>query len=448
MNQKTMEHGITAWVRRAVSSVLPRGRFARSVTVLAGGTALGQAIVVLTSPILTRLYTPEDFGVLAVYTSILGVVSVIASLRYELAIPLPEKDKDAANLLALSLGIVAFMGLLAGIGTWLLGAQIVRWANASALRPYLWLLPVGVVMVGTYGVLNYWAVRKQAFTQIARTKLNQGAGLAIAQIGLGLLKSGPLGLLIGRIVGQAAGITTLAMLAYKKDKKALEAISPSRVRYMVARYRRFPLFSSGAALINALGLQLPVLLLSGFYGAQVVGQFMLVQRVFGLPLTLLGTSVSQVYLSRAAQKARADVQGLQKLFYAVAKRMAVLGSIPTIILVGAGPSLFTLVFGVEWRQAGLYAQIMAFMFLCQFVFFPLSYSFSVMERQDLSLIWTVGRLLLSTGTIYLVYRLGGDAVYAIGAYSLGMAVAYLGFFPLFMYAIRHYLQGGRLDNER
>ena len=436
MNQKTVEHKITAWVRKVVRSVLPQGWFARNVVVLAGGTVLGQAIVVLTSPILTRLYTPEDFGVLAVYTSILSIISVIASLRYELAIPLPEKDEDAANILALSLSIVAFMGLLVGIGTWLLGIQIVCLANVPALRQYLWLFPVGVVMVGTYEVLNYWAVRKEAFTQIARTKLNQGAGLAIAQIGLGLLKSGPLGLLIGRIMGQAAGITTLTMLAYKKDKKALEAISPSRVRYMVARYRRFPLFSSGAALINALGLQLPVLLLSGFYGAQVVGQFMLVQRVFGLPLTLLGTAVSQVYLSQAAHKARADIQGLQKLFYTIAKRMAVLGSMPTIILVGAGPSLFSLVFGIEWRQAGVYAQIMAAMFLSAFVATPLSYTFSVLERQDLSLIWNGSRLLLSAGSIYIAYKLGWNATHAVVAYSIGMLVGYLSLFLLSASAIR------------
>jgi len=436
MDQKTVELGVPAWVRRAVRSVLPRGRFARNVGVLAGGTALGQTIAVLTSPILTRLYTPKDFGVLAVYTSILGIVSVIASLRYELAIPLPEKDEDAANLLALSIGIVVFMGLLASVVTWLLGAQIVSWTNISALRPYLWLLPVGVVMVGIYQVLNYWAVRKQAFTQIARTKLNQGAGLAIAQIGLGLLKSGPLGLLIGRIVGQAAGITTLAMLAYKKDKKALKAISPSQVRYMFARYRRFPLFSSGAALINALGLQLPVLLLSGLYGAQVVGQFMLVQRVFGLPLTFLGTSVSKVYLSQAAQKARTDVQGLQKLFYAVAKKMAVLGSVPTIILVGVGPSLFPLVFGIEWREAGVYAQIMAVTFLSAFVTIPLSYTFSVLERQDLSLMWNGSRLLLSAGSIVIAYKLRWSATYAVVAYSVGMLGGYLSLFILSAIAIR------------
>lgn len=425
-----------SWFRNVLRATLPKGRFARSVTVLAGGTAVEQAIVVLASPILTRLYTPEDFGVLAVYTAILGILSVVASLRYELAIPLPEKDGDAANLLALSLGIVMLTSFLIGFMTWLFGDQIVRWANAPALRPYLWLLPLGISMVGTYQVFNYWAIRKQAFTRIARTKLTQGVGWVVTQTGLGVLKLGPLGLLIGRIVGQTAGIITLAMLAYRKDKKTLETICPSQMRYMAARYRRFPLFSSGAAILNALGLQIPILLLSVFYGTEVVGQLALVQRVLGVPLTLIGTSISQVYLSRAALEARADVQSLQRLFYAVAKRLAIIGLIPTLVLIGAGPLLFTVAFGDQWGQAGIYVQIMSPMFLVQFVAFPLSYTFSVLERQDLSLIWNGGRLLLSAGSIYLAYRLGWNAITAIAAYSLGMLIGYSSLFILSFRAIQ------------
>ena len=193
-----------AWIRRTVRVTLPRGRLARSVAVLAGGTALGQAITVLASPILTRLYAPEDFGVLAVYSSILGILSVIASWRYELAIPLPEQDEDAVNLVALSLGIVVLMSMVVGLGAWLLGEHVVQWLNAPGLQPYLWLLPVGTLLVGSYQIFNYWAVRKQAFGAIARTKLYQGLGAALTQVASGFLKSGPLGLIVGQIVGQSA----------------------------------------------------------------------------------------------------------------------------------------------------------------------------------------------------------------------------------------------------
>ena len=147
-----------------VKRFLPESAFAKNVSVLVGGTALGQVITVLASPLLTRIYTPDDFGTLAVFASFLSIAAVIASLRYELAIPLPEDDKTAANVLALSLSIVVGNSLLAGILVWLFGGKVVNVINAPQLRPYLWLLPLGIFGVGTYQVLNYWAIRKKPLT--------------------------------------------------------------------------------------------------------------------------------------------------------------------------------------------------------------------------------------------------------------------------------------------
>ncbi|MGQ9623675.1 MAG: lipopolysaccharide biosynthesis protein, partial [Candidatus Caldatribacteriaceae bacterium] len=113
--------------------ILPRGRFGRSVLLLAGGTALGQAVTVLVSPILTRLYSPEDFGVFGVYASLLGIVAVIASLRYEYAIPLPEEDETAANILALCFGVLLGMTVFSWIIIRGLGQRIIAWANVPGL---------------------------------------------------------------------------------------------------------------------------------------------------------------------------------------------------------------------------------------------------------------------------------------------------------------------------
>jgi len=141
-------------------------------------------------------------------------------------------------------------------------------------------------------------------------------------------------------------------------------------------------------------------------------------------------------LGRAAAQARTNVQGLQRLFNSVAKRLTVLGALPTIALIIAGSSLFTLVFGKEWREAGIYAQLMAPAFLGGFVTVPLSYTFSVFERQDLSVVWNASRLLFSVGSIYLAYRLQLGPIHAIAIYSLGMSAGYFNLFLLSRYAIR------------
>lgn len=422
-------------LRATLEEVLPKGQFARSVATLVGGTASGQAILVLASPILTRLYTPEEFGTLAIYSSILGIVSVVASLRYELAIPLPEKDEDAANLLALSLGIVIGMSLIVGLGVWAFGEQITFWANAPALKSYLWLLPLGVGIVGTYQVFNYWAVRKQAFSRIARTKLNQGLGAALTQIGFGFLKLGPLGLLIGHVVGQGIGTTTLIALAQREDKEALKSISLRGLRHMARRYQRYPLLSSLSGLINSTGLQLPALLLASLYGLQVAGWFTLGQQVIGVPMTLVGQAVSQVYLGEAARLARQNPSSLRFLFLKIANRLLILGIPPLGVLALGGSWLFVWIFGESWRDAGTYMQVLSLMLLIQFMVVPLSQTLNILERQAWQLGWDVGRLLLVMTALLVTHTLSWSPLGAVAMYSIAMLIAYLSLFGLSLRAI-------------
>jgi len=169
---------------------IPKDHFLRSVTVLAGGTALGQGIVLVASPVLTRLYTSRDFGILAVFSSIIGILSIISTLRYEEAIPLPQGDADALNLCALSLGILLTIGVTTCAIIWILGDPIVSLLNVSELKPYLWVVPFALVGMGLYQILNYWAVRKAAFGVISRTKVSQGFALVVVQILIGFIRKG------------------------------------------------------------------------------------------------------------------------------------------------------------------------------------------------------------------------------------------------------------------
>lgn len=411
-------------LKDAIRALLPKGRFARSVTVLAGGAALGQAIMVLASPILTRLYGPDDFGVMAVYMSLLGIFSVIASLRYQLAIPLPEEDGEAANLLALSLGIVLLMSLLMGLVVWLLSDQIIRWVNAPALRPYLWLLPVGIGMVGTYQVFNYWAVRKRAFGRIARTKINQGLGSVLTQIGLGILKVGPIGLLSGQIVGQAAGTTTLTALAWKQDGKALRAIRASELSRMAIRYKRFPLFSSWSGVLNTLSVQVPTLMLSFFFGSAITGLYALSHRVMGLPVQLVGQATGQVFFPTAVEAHRKGSMAMTT--EAIFKRLVLVGAAPLLLIGLAAPELFAVIFGEEWREAGIYAQwLTPWMFLV-FVASPLSMLPSVMEKQRQEALFHLLLLSSRVGALFIGGTLNNPRV-AIAFFAGVSAMCWFGF---------------------
>src|SRR6476620_5964900 len=196
-------------------SIVPGGMFWRSVVTLASGTAIAQLLLALAMPVLTRLYTPADYGSLAVYSSTLTVLLVVASLRYEVAIPLPEDESAAASLLALTVALLTGMAAMLSLLVWLGGDAFVDLFRVPALRPYLWLVPVGLFGAGMYQALSYWAIRRRAFTRIARTKLSQGIGQVVSQIALGIARAGAPGLLIGDVIGRVAGGGGLALLAMR-----------------------------------------------------------------------------------------------------------------------------------------------------------------------------------------------------------------------------------------
>ncbi len=431
---------------KGIKARLGGGSFMANVMVLAGGAGLGQFLVVLATPFLTRLYSPEDFGVLAVYASILSIILITASLRYEVAIPLPEKDESAANLLALCFFILTTESLLCVAGIWLFREQVTHWLNCASLKPYLLLLPLSLFWAGTYKILNCWALRRKTFSRIARTKLTQSFGQVLTQLGAGFLYAGPLGLLLGDVVGRASGSGTLACLAFRQDGKVIKGVSLFGIRKVLKRYWRFPIISSGAAMLNGLGVQLPPLLLAGYYGAGVAGLFALGQRILGLPLGLLSNSVAQVYLAETAKMATSSPQKIRSLFWDTMKKMFVMGIIVISFFMLILPWLFSTVFGNQWSESEIYLRILGPMFLFQLTCSPIGGTLDVLERQDLAMIREVIRVSLTAVALIMAGVSNQPPVMAVTFLSIAASIGYIIYAFMSWLAIRSFLaskeQGG------
>ncbi|MBA3530446.1 MAG: oligosaccharide flippase family protein [Ardenticatenales bacterium] len=415
---------------------LSQGGFTRNVIVLAGGTTLAQGITVLASLILGRLYLPEDFGILSLYGSIIAMLLVLASWRYEIAIPMPEDEEGAINLVVLSILLAMVMSVVVGIAQVFMGDTLTRWLRAPEMLPYLWLLPLGMLGGGIYQVLNYWAIRQKAFKDIARTRFSQSFGQAAVQIGLGLFHLGPVGLLVGDIVGRTNGAGMLGSMVWQKNKAAFKRVSLASLREIASQYRRFPLISSGSSLLNVAGLQLPVLLLAVLFGPQVVGLFALGQRVIGIPLSLIGQAVAQVYFGEASKVARTAPERLPPLYHKTLVRMLIIGAAPILLLALIGPWLFSVVFGNVWYQAGQYVQLLSLMSLGKFVASPLSQTLNIVDRQDLQLVWDIGKLLALLLCFLLASLLHWSPMLTVGVYGATMFLAYVALILLCSYALR------------
>lgn len=409
-------------MKERIKRLLPKHRFARSVSVLAGGTAAGQIIVVAASPILTRLYSPEDFGLLAVYAGLLGIMGVIASLRYQLAIPLPESDEEAASVAVLSLFVVLGMTAVSAILVGFWGAPITTALNTPALAPYLWLLPLGLLLTGTYQVFSYWAIRTRAFPAIARTKLTQA--LSSVGVQLGAYTLGPLALLLGQVTGQAAGTSSLGLLAVRRKWAAFRQVRLADIRWAAKRYRRFPIYSSWGGLFNTAGTQLPAILFAALFSPAAAGIYMLAHRVLAMPMQLLGKAIADVFFSSASEAHRKGE--LAPLVSGIHSKLAHIAMPPAFILLLAGPDLFGLVFGADWRQAGEFAQWMAPWVYLVFVTSPLSTLFSVMEKEAQLMVFQGGLVVVRIGAL-VIGGIQGDLILAVLLFTVGSAVCYAGF---------------------
>jgi len=408
----------------AMRHLRPRkGSFGANVLTLMSGTAAGQGLTLAAAPLLTRLYGPEDFGTLAVFMSICAVLGVIGSWRYEWAIPLPDSEETAANLLVLTGAILLGMTVLLEVGLLLLGDRVVAGANAPGLKPYLWLIPVSLLGAGTYQILTQWALRRKAFGALARTKFTQSLGRAVTAVALGLWHCQPVGLLLGEVVGRASGSGALATLAWRRDRVAWGRVSRAGIRQAARRYRRFPLFSGPSTVLNTLTPQVPVFMLSAYYGSQVVGWYSLGLMVMAMPLDLVIMSGAQVFRAEAARLMQTD-QGALPGFMLGTTRRFLWGVIPIGLIGWASPWFMPWIFGSSWAEAGYCTRALTLMFMAQLVVTPVCHP-DIYELQHWDLLWNASRFLLSFLCFYMGYYFQILPNDAIMFYSIIMFIMYM-----------------------
>ena len=386
---------------------LPAGSVARSMFVVGGASALGQGALVLASPVLSRLYDPEAFGLLSVYAALLSVLVAAASLRYDLAIPISADAVEAAHLLALSLILTVVSCVLLGIVIVGWGDQIATALGASGLIPYLWLLPVALLVASAAQMLASWAVYQRSFPALGRMRAMQGASQAVCQVVLGLAAIGPGGLIVGDIAGRTVGMEQLLrpLLATLRPIQ----LSFARVRFQARRQWHFARVMTLASLLNTLSLQIPFLLIPALFDLASSGQYFLAYRVLVLPASLVAAAVSQVFFGEASFR-REDPRRFRDLAYNATVSLLVF-AIPTYAIIAvAGQALIQVVFGPQWALAGLYAQILAPSLIFWSVASPISSLLLVGRREVESLAFTALELALKAAAFAIAAALGSLTV--------------------------------------
>jgi O-antigen/teichoic acid export membrane protein len=409
--------------------------FNRNVLTLLTGASVAQAIPIAISPILTRLYTPADFGVVALFLSIATIFGAIANGKYELAIVLPEKDEEAINIAALSLIIASFLSGLIFLVILFFHSLIVSLLDNDEISMWLYFIPLVVFLSGVFNMLNYLNTRLKNYHHISRANMYKAVVVAVIQIVLGYLKMGAGGLITGQIFSHIAGNTRL-LLNVIRDKSLLKSIKGSEMKRLAKEYIDYPKYTMWGSLANNLSQNINNIFISAMYSISTLGFYSLIQRILGIPIRLIGNAIRQVYFQKASIE-RNEKGHAKDTFNSTLKKLLVI-SIPSFGgLYLVIEDLISIVFGEDWRIAGEYARILMPLFFLRFVVAPLSITNPLFKKNKFGLVWQIGLLIISVVIFGVTKLLQWDIITFLYVYTYILSAYYIYFFI----KIRHHSYG-------
>lgn len=397
--------------------------YLRSIVLLAGGSAAGQLLVIASTPLLTRLYSPSAIGLFSVYFTYVSFVAAVASLSYNTAIVSARDTEDAAALLWASLlfsvpgsavGAAVMYGLSAsgrlGFG------ELPSWASALAA--------VSIGLTSTYTTFRYWCVRQHQFGVVSRSSVAQNLGRVLGQLVGGLVNPAVGMLLLSDILGRVSGVRPTGLVAYREARAALDKPSWATLREALSRHRSFPAFYLPSTLINNLVVWLPLPLIVGDYGAAAGGYYAMASQVVSIPLVLVGTSVADVFHGSAARIVRMGERPLSLMWKTVGGLLA-LAAIPALVLALFAPDLFANALGPRWRTAGMIATAIVPWQIAQLCVSPVSRIVLICDGQRLKLVYDTSILLLTLGTFIVGSRNGVSLIHLVALLSVANVIGYL-----------------------
>lgn len=396
------------------------GSFLKNVTTLAAGTTVAQVITILVSPLLSRLFTPEDFALFAAFTSIASLFSIVATGKYELAIILPDEDRDAAQLL---FAIILLVGIVS-IFSPLVLIVLSKFSSACNLILSNNLLVYFIVFVfcsANLEALRYYFVRIKQFKAISyRTILGSIITVFLNVIG-GWFFNIPAMFVISTTIAQVLCVVLFAYFIKKTIKFSWFNIKT--IKMFLFKYRKFPFFTMPGQLLNSFTGSLPILVLPALYSQNEIGQFAFVQKIVGIPMTIIGGSVAQVFFQKFSSVKLSEQKNVfVKTFFYLFIFITVC-AIPCVIV--AVP-IFNVIFGAKWLFAAKLAQILAPMYIAQFAVSNISGAVYIINGQlKIELGLQILRLVLVAAAFFISFMLNVSFVQSIIFFSIAMIVWYL-----------------------
>jgi lipopolysaccharide exporter len=391
--------------------------FITNVLKLASGSIIAQILSMLSVILILRFYTPEDFGTSQLILSLSNILIIFSTFSYQYAILLPKKKEDSANLVCLCAILITLTSLLTATIVLLFPNYIDKLSNAPGISKYFIYIPAITFFNGIFLTQNYWLLRKTNFGVIAESKVINSISTGALQLAIPIWNASPVGLIAGYVSGY--GCTDLFMLKrLREDIKVFRQVSLKRIKEMAIQYKNFPLFNSSSTLANTISLQsLTIILLEHFYGANVVGCFVLASQIVNVPLGLIGVAIEQVFFQKiSAVKYGNEPGDVKAIVREVYQKLTLIGIFPMILLLILGEEISKLVFEENWYLSCTYVKILAPWMFLVFLSLPISALYMVFEKQGVWFAFSI-TLLISRVMALVIGGTYGSPEFALGLFS-------------------------------
>lgn len=391
-----------------------------------GASIFGNLVPLLIAPVLTRLYSPEDLGVYAIYFASVSILGSIGSLSLQNAVFVCDSEGDAADLCIAAILVGTIVCSLFSLLISINNSALVNLFLGTVINEHIYLLLGSLYLVTLYACLYSLALRVGFYAVLTKNKLILSITLAILQIGIGVHVGGAYGLILANFIGVFLSIILIAPSVFDVLKNSFKKYSAKKLYRQLFRYSHFMLYTAPATLVNTLSSSGPELVIKMLFGASSVGHYSLANRMLSAPLNFISSAMQDIFRERAASEGRnnGNYKETFNLFFVLTACVSCALILPVAVF---APVLFKVIFGLEWEESGYITQSLAFLVIVRFVSSPLSYVWILRERQKEDLIWQVGLMLITFLSLSFTYLI--DAVVPLRdvllLYSLAVGVWYL-----------------------
>jgi O-antigen/teichoic acid export membrane protein len=376
---------------------------------LMSGTLIAQAIMLLSIPILTRLYTPTEFGLYSAFFALISIIGSVSSLKYDQAIMLPKSDKDAQALLFLSSILTFIFTLLSFFLIIIFYDFILNYFDGNKFIIYF--IPIGIFSIGMVQILNAYSSRNQFYKTLSKVRVLNAFSVVSIQGSIRYIMSLD-GLIIGKIIADLISLFTLIKFHTKKQTLHLSSLSKRRIKVVSKKYDHFPKYQSITVFLNSISQNIPILLLTSLYSIEIAGFYALTIRVLRTPITLIGSATREVYYQKAS-KMYANNENFFNLYFKTTLGLLKLFIIPFILILFFGDYIFSFVFGQQWIISGEYSKILIFWYLFAFINSPSIMTYSILHIQSIQLKIEILSLFLRVIALYTGYYIYNDVINSI-----------------------------------